>query len=413
MIIPIPKPYKNHSNAENYRPISLLTSLSKILEKLILKRLNSYLQKTQIIPLHQFGFIKHVSTAHQLLRLSEYIHTAYQNKHHTVVSFLDISQAFDRVWHEGLLYKLRTMGTPTYLVKVIKSFLTDRSFTVSVENHISNPRKILAGLPQGSPLSPTLFNIYTADIPTTIHTQLAQFADDTAIYKSSHSLKIITDRIQHHLNKIDNWSTLWKIKLNPSKSTAKIFSLRPFAHPPPLHINKHTIPWTSQNQTVKYLGLNFDTRLNWKTHITLKQQQAKIKIAQLKPLINFKSCLSLTNAITLYKAIVRPLMLYACPIWTNASISNINKLQVVQNRFLRLATKAPWFISNAQLHKELNISPIIKHIAHLSNNFYSNLNTINQAVHYNLASLNDLPTRIKNRFPFEAFLQIFSLNCSK
>lgn len=358
--------------------------------------------------MHQFGFTSKVSTSHQLLRLSEHIHTAFQEKKHTIATFIDISKAFDRVWHPGLIYKLQSIGTPNYLIKVIKNFITDRTFTVMVENHISNPRKIIAGLPQGSPLSPTLFNLYTADIPTTSDTHTAQFADDTVIYKSSYSTNLIRNKIQQHLNKIEDWSIKWKIKLNPTKSATKIFSLRPFSTPAPLHINNNTIPWIPQNETIKYLGLNFDTRLNWKSHITEKIKLTKIKLIQLKPLLNNKSKLSLSNAIALYKTIIRPLMLYACPIWINASPTNINRIQVMQNKFLRIATNAPWFISNRQLHKELNLPPITHHIAHLSNNFFSNINSIPQAAHYNLASVNYFPTRIKNRFPLEAFLNIFS-----
>lgn len=225
---------------------------------------------------------------------------------------------------------------------------------------------------------------------------------------SNCSNDLICKEIQKHLNKIDDWSVKWKIKLNPTKSSAKIFSLRTFSTPTPLQINNHPIPWTPHNQSVKYLGLNLDTRLNWKNHITVKAQQAKTKLIQLKPLLNRNSKLSLNNAITLYKSIIRPLMLYACPIWINASKTNIKKLQVIQNHFLRLATHAPWFISNSQLHKELNLPPIVHHIALLSNNFFSKINSVTQATHYDLATTYQLPTRIKNRYPLDSFLSIFS-----
>ncbi len=273
-IIPVPKPHKNHNNTESYRPISLLPSLSKILEKIILKRINNHLNITQSIPKHQF--INKLSTSHQLLRISEHIHTVFQNKQHTVATFLDISQAFDRVWHPGLIYKLKSIGTPNYLLQIIKSFITDRTFTVTVEKHVSNPRRIKAGLPKVPPFHPPfqpIYILYTSDIPTSPYTHIAQFADDTAIFMSHHSVSHICNKIQMHLKNIEDWSLKWKIKLNPSKSTAKIFSLRTFATPTPLQINNNTIPWTPYNQTVKYLGLNFDTRLTWKSHIATKIQQ--------------------------------------------------------------------------------------------------------------------------------------------
>lgn len=213
-IIPIPKPSTNHSLAVNYRPISLLPTLSKLFEKIILKRLNNHLTKSEAIPNHQFGFRKRISTAHQLLRITEYIHTAFQEKKHSIVTLLDVSQAFDRVWHPGLIYKLKTIATPKYLLNIITQFISDR---VTIDNHSSNPRPIEAGLPQGTPLSPTLFNIYTADIPTTRYTQLAQFADDTAIFTSSCTLTYSSTKIQQHLNKIDERAIKWKIELNPNK----------------------------------------------------------------------------------------------------------------------------------------------------------------------------------------------------
>lgn len=191
----------------------------------------------------------------------------------------------------------------------------------------------------------------------------------------------------------------------------KNFFIETILCPHPLLLNNSQINWTPSNQPIKYLGLNLDTRLNWKNHINIKTQQAKIKLIQLKPILNKNSKLSLTNAITLYETIIRPIMLYACPIWTNAAPSNVNKIQILQNRFLRIITNAPWFISNHQLHSELFINSIIHQIARLSNNFYSNINSIDQLKQYNLASTNNTQTRINNRYPFDSFLKIFSDNC--
>lgn len=403
IVIPIPKPNKNPSNVENYRPISLLPSLSKILEKIIQKRLNNYLNKNGIIPRHQFGFTEKLSTTHQLLRITEHIHTAFQRKLHTISTFLDISQAYDRVWHEGLMYKLKINGTPKYLTNIINSFISNRTFAVSIDKHLSNPKPILAGLPQGSPLSPILFNIYTADIPTSNTINIAQFADDTALYCSSTSLDILRNTMQQYLNQISAWSNKWKIKLNPSKSTAKIFSLKTISTPPPLTLNNNIIPWTPQNKTVRYLGLHLDTRLNWKEHINIKTQQTKVKLIQLKPLINNHSKITIENAKLIYTTVIRPLMLYACPVWINAAKTNIHKLQVIQNKFLRTITNAPWFITNKQLHKEIQIKPIIHHITKLSHNFYNNLPSITQLSQYNLGKAPRNATRIKNRFPKHVF----------
>lgn len=408
IVHPIPKPNKNHSRAENYRPISLLPVMTKILEKLILTRLNKYTKKTKVIPPHQFGFISQYSTTHQLLRLTEHIHTAFQKGQHTITAFIDISQAFDRIWHPALYYKLVSIGTPKYLIQVIKSFICNRTFSVSVDGHYSNPRTITAGVPQGSPLSPALFNLYTADIPISPQINTAQFADDTALYSSGTSLPLLQTQLQNHLNLLTNWANIWKIKLNPTKSVAKVFTLKPFVTPLPLTINNNIINWTPTNRTIKYLGLNFDTRLNWKQHINIKTQQAKIKLIQLRPLLNKHSQLSIHNAILIYKSIIRPTLLYACPIWTNAANTNLNRIQVLQNKFLRLITKAPWYISNKQLHNDLEINTITNQIAYISHTFYTNLPLIQASIHYKLGKSPNYQTRIKNRYPLHSFYKIFA-----
>ncbi len=244
-------------------------------------------------------------------------------------------------------------------------------------------------------------------MPTSRFTHIAQFADDTVIYMSHSSINYIANEIQSHLNEIETWATKWKIKINPSKSTAKVFTFRPYSFPTPFKMNNNIIPWTPHNNAVKYLGLHMDTTLNWKIHIDTKVQQAKAKLIQLKPLLNHRK-LSLSNSIILYKTIIRPLLLYACPIWTNAAKYNINKIQIIQNKFLRTITQAPWFISNKQLHHEFNLNPIAHHIAFLANNFYSNLTLINQDRHISIGKFNETPTRIKNRYPIHSFLNIFA-----
>lgn len=407
IIVPISKPGKNAAFTDSYRPISLLPTLSKIFEKIILRRLNKHLNLTKSIPIEQFGFTEKISTQHQLLRITEYIYTAFQKKQHTIAIFIDITKAFDRVWHQALRYKLIKIGTPHYIISIINSFLTNRTFSVNVNNHISNPRTINAGLPQGSPLSPTLFNLYVADLPKVNNIQIAQFADDTAIFSSDASLNVIRNKIQLYLHMLDSWACRLKIQLNPSKTSAKIFTLRPYTPPTPMTLNNNTIEWLPPNKPVKYLGLQLDTKLNWKHHIDSKLTQAKIKLMQLKPLIHRGSSIPLNSAILIYKTVLRPLLLYACPIWINASKTNTQKIQVIQNQFLRTIVNAPWFVSNHQLHKELNLEPIAQHITYLSTTFYSTLNQIPSLAPFRLGKYPNR-TRIKNKFPYYTFLTKFA-----
>ncbi|KAL4143801.1 hypothetical protein QTP88_006080 [Uroleucon formosanum] len=156
------------------------------------------------------GEIQHL-TIHQVHRLIDEISTALENKEYCSGLFLDIAQAFDRVWYKGLPYKLKLfMPAPYYLI--IKSYLQNRSFVVRQGNDISSTHSIYAGVPQGSDLFPDLYNIFTADIPQFSNTLLATYADDTAILSSSSNPNLASAVLQDHANKIDEWVKNGKLK---------------------------------------------------------------------------------------------------------------------------------------------------------------------------------------------------------
>ena len=129
-VICLPKQGKPLSQASSYRPISLLRTLSKVAESIILKRLNNFIKESKTLPDFQHGFRHHHSTCHQLLRVAEHIADNLNKSKHTSMLLLDAKQAFDRVWHDGLIYKLIQLDCPHYLIGIIKSFLSDRTFRV-------------------------------------------------------------------------------------------------------------------------------------------------------------------------------------------------------------------------------------------------------------------------------------------
>lgn len=126
---------EKQNSPENYRPISLLTSLSKIFEKVILSRLQNYLSCRDIIPKFQFGFKAHISTTQQLTRITEHISNSFEKHCHTGVVFIYTSKAFDKVWHHRLLYKLKIINTPNYLLDSLTSFLSNRQFSVKIKDN--------------------------------------------------------------------------------------------------------------------------------------------------------------------------------------------------------------------------------------------------------------------------------------
>jgi hypothetical protein len=174
----IVKPGKNPDDITSYRPVSLLPILSTSLEKILLKRLTPIIGESKLIPSHQFGFIKKHRTIGQAHRLVNNINNDLESKRYCSAAFIDISQAFDKVWHIGLLYKLkRAFPHPEYTL--LKLCLTDRTFKVRYHEEYTKLYTTQSGVPQGSILGPILYSVFTADPPETEQTMTATYADDS------------------------------------------------------------------------------------------------------------------------------------------------------------------------------------------------------------------------------------------
>ena len=186
-------------------------------------------------------------------RITNIIHKALENKQYCTVAFLDISQAFGKVGHEGLLSKLPTF-LPDNMYKILQSYLTNRHFTTKYREAYSSLRPILAGVPQGSVFGPLLYLIYTADLPTLENSTTATFADDTAILTVHEDPTMAAHRPQMHLNKIQSWLKTWRMKANETKSVQVTFILNNTTCPP-VKLNNEHLP---QADEVKYLGIHLD-----------------------------------------------------------------------------------------------------------------------------------------------------------
>lgn len=353
VITMIPKPGKDPTKVSSYRPISLLPILSKVFEKVLLHKLMPKIKNSGIIPLHQFGFQAEHSTIEQVHRIAAYIRKVYEEKKYCSAIFLDVAQAFDKVWHNGLIYKIQSK-LPREFHQLLKSYLSVRRFKVRYKSHTTNERDIKAGVPQGSVLGPMLYLLYTSDLPESQRVLTSTFADDTAIL-SAHSDPVVASNIlQDHLNEVENWLKKWKIKVNENKSVHVTFTLNKGTCPPIL-LNKVTVP---QADNVKYLGVHIDRRLTWKKHIESKRDQLKLKMYSLYWLIGRKSSLDLDLKVLLYNSILKPIWSYGCQLWRTASNSNIEIIQRVQSKILRSITNAPWYVKNCQIHKDLNIAMV-------------------------------------------------------
>ncbi len=245
---------------------------------------------------------------------------------------------------------------PVNTHKLLKSYLSERTFRVRSKEEFSSSRKISAGVPQGSILGPLLYIIYTADMPTNPNTHTSTFADDTAFVSLSRNPITASEQLQSHIHELEDWLTKWRIKVNPAKCVHITFALRR-GNCPPISIDNVCIP---VHDHVKYLGIHLDRRLTWSNHIEAKITQIKLKSAQLQWLIGPHSPLELEYKVLLYKSIIKPIWTYGIQLWGTACASNIQKLQRRQSGLLRLIVGAPWYIRNDNIHKDLNI-PTVRH----------------------------------------------------
>ena len=264
-IIPV---FKSGSKDDinNYRPISLLSTFSKIHEKLIFTRLTNFLEVNQILYPRQYGFRPGFSTTFSLIDITETIRNSIDQKKFGCGIFLDLKKAFDTVNHDMLLTKLEHYGIRDISLNWFKSYLSDRKQFVHINGQNSSLCDIVCGVPQGSVLGPLLFLLYVNDLPNiSKKLNFFLFADDTNIYLDSFNLYSLQTIVNKELSKLYDWLCINRLSLNISKTNFVIFN-------PPnkptstvtILINKIAI---KEESFVKYLGIFIDSKLTFKFHI--------------------------------------------------------------------------------------------------------------------------------------------------
>ena len=325
--------------------------MSKIFEKLLMARLLQYLEP--IIPPTQFGFRPAHSCAQQLHRVVDEILDTYEEKNVCLGLFLDTEKAFDRVWHDGLLAKLKP-HLPDTLFLILASYLSKRTFSVKCEDAVSKSYQITAGVPQGSVLGPLLYLVYAHDYPIGDSVKIAHYADDVAALAKGISSEQAHSRLQELANQVEQWCSDWRVKVNASKSHLVQFTYRKRISHPQITIGGCAVPYTPET---KYLGLILDEKLVWNSHISSTVQKTRTRMYALQHLLKSPS-LNLHSKKLIYLLLIRPVWQYGSVIWGSASDSQIKRVQTVQNRILRLITGAPWYVKNSTIHNDLDIPEV-------------------------------------------------------
>lgn len=368
-VIGIHKPGKKTDDPSSYRPISLLSSISKILERAMLTRLNFHLSENNIIPDDQCGFVHGKSTTHQLSRIKTFIQDKLHQKSSTGMLLIDVEKAFDRVWFAGLIKKMIDYGFPPYLILLVNSFLHGRTFAVSIDGKTSTTHEIPFGTPQGAVCSPTLYNIYTSDAPHPHPCERALFADDTCFFTSSLYKKDITSGLRTTMRNYLEYFEKWKVNLNLNKSQAIFFTRRRTKEIPlrPLRIDRWSVRWATE--PVKYLGFLLDKTMTLRPHVDYATNKANLAVKVLYPLINRRSKLNTNNKLLLYKVAIRPVMTYGAPVLNCCAATHLQRIQTTQNKILRMIYDAPYNTPITTLHQMANIETIQEFLDKLTTNF--------------------------------------------
>ena len=357
-VIAIPKPGKDHINPTNYRPIALTSCLCKTMERMINARLVWYLESNNLLTPAQSGFRQFRSTMDHLVSLETNIRDAFIRGEHMVSIFFDLEKAYDTTWKHGILKDLHEMGLRGRMPCFIKKFLADRCFRVRIGNTFSNLHKQEMGVPQGSILSVTLFSVKINSIVKCVDNGIDKslFVDDFAISCRSKNMHTIERKLQLCLNNIQKWADNNGFKFSQSKTACVHFCNKRKTHlDPDLKLNGNAIPVVDQ---IKFLGVIFDKKLNFKAHIDYLRKKCEKALNLLKVVSKMDWGADRKVLLRLYRSLIRSKLDYGSIVYGSARKSYFKKLETVQNLALKICLGAFRTSPIPSLHVEANELPM-------------------------------------------------------
>ena len=356
IILPIPKPGKDPSSPSSYRPITLLSCLGKLMERLVAARLDYITESTSLLLPDQCGFRRGHSTLDVLLRLEHLIRRAQSSSQICLVCYVDLKSAFDKVWVDGLLYKLAKAGLCGAMSRWLHGYLSSRTSRVRLNGVVSDALPLLAGVPQGSVLSPLLFNLMLMDVPRHDGVDVFLYADDITICCSGPSMGAAKVIMQRYLDAFHLYCERWGLVVSPEKTVFQYFTHKR-VNIPVLRYHRMALNYVRQH---KLLGMVFDApRLKWGPHLTQLRANVVRRIDVLKHMAspNWGACRRFLRLF--YCAYIRAKIDYGSVLYGTASPTQLARLDVLQNACLRLILGARRTTPIVSLQAEAHIPPLL------------------------------------------------------
>jgi len=377
-VIFIYKQGKDKKSAFSYRPISLLPCIGKLMEKVLGSRVRDYIEKKALLSPSQYGFRQHISSIDALLTATDYMleHSfpekkgetkKHPPKYPTLMASLDFSKAYDRVWSEGLIWKLLNQ----YKIKGemacwLADFIENRTARARYLHVYSEDKNLLTGLPQGSVLAPLLFILFINDLLTQLPKDtVVAFADDCNLIIREKTQKACTRQMNRSLKIAHDWAAKWRMLFNEQKTQLKIFTGKNEKNID--RTNKggnrvtfggKTIKLQSKDETLKMLGVYFDQKLNFRKHHQILAARARKKLSRIKHTTSAFHGMGLDLRKMIVEMVILPTALYAAAVTAIAPNSSLKPLESLQYAAARWALESPPGVAQIALEAELHWMPI-------------------------------------------------------
>lgn len=407
-IIPIHKGKEKYT-ASNYRPISLISNLAKIFEKIVHSRILNFTYKYNLFSKRQYGFMKKIGTKNALNYLTSLIYENIDKSNPVAITFLDIAKAFDTVNHRILLDKLYNYGIRGNAHKLLSSYLNNRQQRVKVNGCTSGFLEVNTGVPQGTILGPLLFTLYVNDLLESMpDNTLIAFADDTAIISVDENWKTVELKMNNYLDKVFRWLVSNKLSLNVEKTVYMTFGSYCTSVPEIMNITLNGKKLNRVEQC-KYLGIILDYRLTWEKHMDYLINKTKYLVFIFYKISKY---MQIDVLIRIYYALFHSIISYGIVAWGGAYNNNLNTIQRLQTRILKIISKnriltnyplrlEQMFAYESLLYHYKSLSSLYTNSKSITRNKSINLPVIKKSIHSKnsyikaISLFNKLPNHMK------------------